>query len=361
MCGLRCLVTCWALRVQPPPPTARPPCGCAALSPSHLAWPASHRPYRRALHHAFAHQDLKQRLPDQPVSPPAPLAMASACLAAPAVARPTMAVSGARKSAFFAGSAAMAAPRAATGALASARRQTAVIEARASKASAAGQQITVDVDKPLGLASGRDRDGGRFASGLGRSRACRPTTSYGARCSASFADATCNAQASMPMPACLQMLAWHCWAGVQGALRSWLGGPCTFGSSCSPGCTPRWQVLLCIVMHQSQPRPPLHCSPAQVLDQSKSPKGGLKVKSASGNAAKAGISAGGWWWWDVGMLSYCCLGLRAATPPRRASLRVGVVELRQWDVMLLVLFAAATPPWSACSTLAAGERPRSTR
>ncbi|KAI7835614.1 hypothetical protein COHA_010491 [Chlorella ohadii] len=106
--------------------------------------------------------------------------MASACLAAPAVARPTMAVSGARKSAFFAGSAAMAAPRAATGALASARRQTAVIEARASKASTAGQQITVDVDKPLGL----------------------------------------------------------------------------------------------------------------VLDQSKSPKGGLKVKSASGNAAKAGISAG---------------------------------------------------------------------
>jgi rubredoxin len=91
-----------------------------------------------------------------------------------------MAVSGARKSAFFAGSAAMAAPRAATGALASARRQTVVIEARASKASTAGQQITVDVDKPLGL----------------------------------------------------------------------------------------------------------------VLDQSRSPKGGLKVKSASGNAAKAGISAG---------------------------------------------------------------------
>jgi hypothetical protein len=30
----------------------------------------------------------------------------------------------------------------------------------------------------------------------------------------------------------------------------------------------------------------------QVLDQSRSPKGGLVVKSASGNAAKAGISAG---------------------------------------------------------------------
>ena len=34
------------------------------------------------------------------------------------------------------------------------------------------------------------------------------------------------------------------------------------------------------------------CPSVQVLDQSKSPKGGLKVKSASGNAAKAGISAG---------------------------------------------------------------------
>ena len=87
--------------------------------------------------------------------PSQPHTMATACVAAPAVARPTMAVSGARKSAFFAGSAAMAAPRAATGALASARRQPAVIEARASKASTAGQQITVDVDKPLGLVGAR--------------------------------------------------------------------------------------------------------------------------------------------------------------------------------------------------------------
>lgn len=36
--------------------------------------------------------------------------------------------------------------------------------------------------------------------------------------------------------------------------------------------------------------PALFCP--QVLDQSRSPKGGLKVKSSSGNAAKAGIQAG---------------------------------------------------------------------
>jgi hypothetical protein len=69
---------------------------------------------------------------------------ASQTVAAPTAARPVAAVSAAKRSSFFTGSARLsAAPRAHTGALLSARaRQAATIEARASK-TAAGKQIQV--------------------------------------------------------------------------------------------------------------------------------------------------------------------------------------------------------------------------
>lgn len=104
--------------------------------------------------------------------------MAAALAASFAVARPAVPVASAKRSTFFSGAnVQMAAPRAQ---LSTRARQAVSVVARATKGSTAGQQVQVDVEKPLGL----------------------------------------------------------------------------------------------------------------VLDQSKSPKGGLVVKSASGNAAKAGISAG---------------------------------------------------------------------
>ena len=62
-------------------------------------------------------------------------------------------MTGARKSAFYAGTAAPAAPRAAA---ARARLVAPVVVARAAKGAtgAKQQQITVDVDKPLGLVGG---------------------------------------------------------------------------------------------------------------------------------------------------------------------------------------------------------------
>lgn len=67
------------------------------------------------------------------------------------LARPVPGVQSAKRSTFFAGSASLAPPRAQNGAMLSARVQKAVkIEARAAK-STAGAQITVDVEKPLGL------------------------------------------------------------------------------------------------------------------------------------------------------------------------------------------------------------------
>lgn len=79
---------------------------------------------------------------------------------------PAPAVQGAKRSAFCAGAARLAAPRAATGALLSARRQAAVVEARGAKTSAAGQQVTVDVEKPLGLVNPWLGDCWRGSTGL---------------------------------------------------------------------------------------------------------------------------------------------------------------------------------------------------
>lgn len=163
---------CRALPSPRRPPSALQPC-CA--EPDYRVH--HHQPCPRALHHAFAPQDRQHRRRGSPSASQPASTMATACVAAPAVARPTMAVSGARKSAFFAGSAAMAAPRAATGALASARRQPAVIEARASKASTAGQQITVDVDKPLGLVGACGGQGLQCVRGA--KDAAAPTNSCG--------------------------------------------------------------------------------------------------------------------------------------------------------------------------------------
>lgn len=79
--------------------------------------------------------------------------MAAQCVSMSLAARPTPTVAGAKRSAFCAG-ARLAPLRAANGALLTARsRQAAVsVQARATKAKdAAGAQITVDVEKPLGL------------------------------------------------------------------------------------------------------------------------------------------------------------------------------------------------------------------
>ena len=71
-------------------------------------------------------------------------------------------------------------------------------------------------------------------------------------------------------------------------------------------------------------RTPVAC--LQVLDQSKSPKGGLKVKSASGNAAKAGISAG-----------ECACMLAPPPPPQLAPPRLRAL-------LLLALATSACTP-----------------
>lgn len=97
--------------------------------------------------------------------------MACAALVAPAAvaARPAAPVAGVSRSAFYSG--ARLAPRATSGALLSARaRAPAVIEARAAKGSATGQQITVDVEKPLGLVGG---GWGRGWAGFELPHACR--------------------------------------------------------------------------------------------------------------------------------------------------------------------------------------------
>lgn len=54
----------------------------------------------------------------------------------------------------------------------------------------------------------------------------------------------------------------------------------------------RASLAVCPPCSCSVPTVPACMCHLQVLDQSRSPKGGLKVKSASGNAAKAGIAAG---------------------------------------------------------------------
>ncbi|EFN51196.1 hypothetical protein CHLNCDRAFT_141372 [Chlorella variabilis] len=77
--------------------------------------------------------------------------MASAVAATTScVARPVACVSAAKRSSFFAGTARLSVPRAQSGALVSARaRKAATVEARST--GRGGQQITVDVEKPLGL------------------------------------------------------------------------------------------------------------------------------------------------------------------------------------------------------------------
>lgn len=114
----------------------------------------------------------------------------SMTVAAPAAARPVAAVSAAKRSSFVTGSARLsAAPRAQTGALLSARaRQAATIEARASK-TAAGKQIQVDVEKPLGLILDQSRSpkGGlvvKSASGNAAKVGAARAPPDGCRCSA---------------------------------------------------------------------------------------------------------------------------------------------------------------------------------
>ncbi|KAL4853845.1 Rubredoxin-1 [Chlorella vulgaris] len=83
--------------------------------------------------------------------------MAAALAACPTVARPGTTINvAARRSSFYSGSARLtAAPRAANHALVAARaRQAVTVEARAAKAAG---QITVDVEKPLGLVLDQSR------------------------------------------------------------------------------------------------------------------------------------------------------------------------------------------------------------
>lgn len=155
------------------------------------------------------------------------------------LARPSVApVTGARQSAFMAGTSARVAFAAPRPAVAAARRQAVAVEARGAKTSAAGQQVTVDVDKPLGLvgAAGRCLRGRCFWLAARGYLALRLTPSTSKECAAFvLLDA-----ATQPAPAA------------------------------------------------AAPAP----APLQVLEQGKSKLGGLKVKSSSGNAAKAGISSG---------------------------------------------------------------------
>ena len=101
--------------------------------------------------------------------------MAATLSMSAAMVRPAApAVASTKRSAFAAGGAVVAAPRAASGALLTARaRKTFAVEARATKGSAAGQQVTVDVEKPLGLVGAAQRRGETRAGGTrGRGALC---------------------------------------------------------------------------------------------------------------------------------------------------------------------------------------------